>query len=207
MTNPSPRATSPGLPTTHPTETSGAPHGSSPAPASDWRERLGAFFAALLVALALVGCSQSLDSVAKRAIVTANDAQDGVARVYIGAKAATEDAGLRCGSAARAAGRTPSPEVCAQLGVPLPYDPVRLNSLVGPVNAAYEAIRAADSARLAVAAGAKAEPDLALALTEALKALLRLKTAAADVGLALDGKKLDGAAAALESASQKGVAR
>ena len=52
MTHPATRSNRPG----HPAETSRAPERSSPAPASDWRDRLGAFFATLLAALALAGC-------------------------------------------------------------------------------------------------------------------------------------------------------
>lgn len=54
MIHPSPRATSPGLPTTRPAETSRAPERSSPAPASR-----GKTLAMLLVALALVGCGST----------------------------------------------------------------------------------------------------------------------------------------------------
>lgn len=52
MTTPTTRSNRPG----NPAETSRAPERSSPAPASDWRDRLGAFFASALLALALVGC-------------------------------------------------------------------------------------------------------------------------------------------------------
>ena len=55
MTHPATRSNRPG----HPAETSRVPERSSPAPASDWRDRLGAFFASVLVALALVGCGTS----------------------------------------------------------------------------------------------------------------------------------------------------
>lgn len=146
--------------------------------------------AVLLVAvLALTGC---FNATAKKVIVGANEVQDGARGAYNEAKVQTEEAGEACGAVARAAVPpvVPSLEACAALGVPIPYDPARLNTLAGPINAAYEAIRGAEAARLAWQAGAAPKSDVILQITLGLEALTRFVAAANDIGLKLDTTKL-----------------
>ncbi len=143
----------------------------------------------LVAVLALTGC---LNATAKKVIFAANDVQDGAKGAYDEAKTVTEAAGKQCGAVARAATPpvVPSLEACAALGVPIPYDPAKLNTLAGPVNAAYEAIRGAEAARLAWQAGTAPKANVITQVTLGLEALSRFVAAANDVGLKLDTTKL-----------------
>lgn len=151
--------------------------------------RTGAAGAAIFLLLALVGC---FNATAKKVIVGANEVQDGAKNVYNDAKTQTEAAGKACGVEARAAVPpvVPSLEACAALGVPIPYDPVKLNKLAGPINAAYEAIRGAEAARLAWKAGTGTKADVIAQITFGLDAVSRFVAAANDLGLKLDTTKL-----------------
>jgi hypothetical protein len=146
---------------------------------------------ALLLVFALVGCS--FDGTAKKVIVGANEVQDGAKNAFNDAKAQTEAAGKACGTAARAAipPVTPSLEACAALGVPIPYDPEKLNKLEGPINATYEAIRAAESVRLAWKKGEAGKADVIAQITLGLDAISRLVNAANDLGIDIDRTPLD----------------
>jgi hypothetical protein len=145
----------------------------------------------LAFAILLSGCT--FDGTAKKVLVGANDVQDGAKKAFDDAKAQTEAAGKACGTAARAAVPpvTPSPEACAALGIPIPYDPEKLNKLAGPINATYEAIRAAESVRLAWKKGEAGKSDVIAKVTLGLDAISRLITAANDVGINIDRAPLD----------------
>ena len=142
-----------------------------------------------LAVLALAGC---FNGTAKKVIVGANEVQDGAKNVYNEAKAQTEAAGAKCGAVARAAVPpvVPSLAACAALGVPIPYDPAKLNTLAGPINAAYEAIRGAEATRLAWQAGTAPKADVIVQVTLGLEAITRFVTAANAVGLKIDTTKL-----------------
>lgn len=148
----------------------------------------GALLAVLV--LSLVGC---FNATAKKVIVGANDVQDAAKNAFDEAKAQTVAAGKACGDAARAAVPpvTPTLEACAALGIPIPYDPAKLNKLEGPINAAYEAIRAAESVRLAWQDGKAGKSDVIAQITLGLDAISRLVTAANDLGINIDRAPLD----------------
>lgn len=148
---------------------------------------------ALLLALCAVGCA----STPERVILSANDLQDAAAHAYDAAKAQETEAGRLCAAVVQ----TPSLEACRAAGVPIPYDPERLRDLAGPINAAYEAIRAAETIRLAVKAGTAQPTQLASALMAAAHAISHLYQAAADLGIRLDLS----AALQLEATAQKAV--
>ncbi len=105
---------------------------------------------ALLLGLALAACSSSTT---KRLLISANEAQDSAAKTYETAKALEMDASSRCRAALVAAGKplpaTPQQiqPICQSVGVPIPYDPVKLQNAAGPINALYDAVRSANAAR------------------------------------------------------------
>jgi hypothetical protein len=110
-----------------------------------------AFVGALALTLAL-GCSPATTG---KLIVSANDAQDAAAHVYDLAKQQEADATVLCVAALRAKS-LPLPDkpvfikpFCAAVGAPVPYDPVKLQNAAGPINALYDAVRAANTERLA----------------------------------------------------------
>lgn len=146
---------------------------------------------ALFCVVALAACG-GFNATAKKAIVGANDVQDGAKNAYNEAKAQTEAAGKACGSIARAAVPpvTPSLAACAALGVPIPYDPEKLNKLAAPINAAYEAIRGAEASRLAWQAGTAGKSDVIVQVTQALEAISRFIAAAQDLGVQIDTSQL-----------------
>jgi hypothetical protein len=139
----------------------------------------------LVLALPLVGC---FNATAKKIIVGANEVQDGAKNAYNDAKAQAETAGKACGEVARTAVPpvVPSLEACAALGIPIPYDPEKLNKLAGPINAAYEAIRGAEAARLAWRNGNGDKANVIVQVTLALEAITRFVAAANDAGLQID---------------------
>src|SRR5205085_10351597 len=102
---------------------------------------------------AVAACSSGT---AKRGIVSAADAQREVALAYQDAVAAEDAAGHACRDAAKRAGLTlpdPSKEpagamrACSTLGYPIPFDPVKLHDFGGQINAAKDAVEAANVAR------------------------------------------------------------
>ena len=144
----------------------------------------------LAVALfAVVGCS-TFDETAKVTIVSTNEFQDAAKNAFNEAKATTEKAGKECGAIAReqVPPVIPSLEACKALGVPIPYDPVALNKLAGPINAAYEAIRGAQAARLLYKEGKGSKTNVIAAMGLALEAVARFTTAANDAGVKIDTK-------------------
>ena len=145
---------------------------------------------ALFLVLFLVGC---FNATAKKVIVGANEVQDAAKNAFNDAKAQVEANGKACGAKARAQVPpvTPSPEACAMLGLPFPYDPVKMNELVGPINALYEAVRAAEATRLAWRKGHGSKGDVVAQVTLALEAISRVFTAADDLGVKLDRTQLD----------------
>lgn len=157
----------------------------------------GARGAALLVVLALAvltGCAGGAD---KKLILAANNLQIAAAGAYDGAKAMEDVAGRDCAAKAAAAGqhlaaptRETVPQIraaCASLGAPIPFDPFRLADLAGPLNGAYEAIRAADAIRRGAQKG-----DLPRSIGSLIEAISRLWQAAADVGVTLPANTLAG---------------
>ncbi len=141
--------------------------------------------AGLFLLFLLSGCGSDPAANARRWIVTANDLQDTAAKAYDQAKVDELAAGKLCRQAATAAGKPlPAPDspeaapFCASLGAPLPYDPARLPGLAGPINAAYEAVRAADALRLAGG-------DPVKAAVQAVDVVAHLYDLAADLGLSL----------------------
>lgn len=149
--------------------------------------------AVFLVALAVLLSGCTFDGTAKKVIVGANDVQDGAQKAFNDAKAQAEAAGKACGAAARAAVPpvTPSLEACAALGIPIPYDPEKLNKLAGPINATHEAIRAAESVRLAWKKGEAGKSDVVAQITLGLDAISSLVNAANDLGIDIDRAPLD----------------
>lgn len=105
----------------------------------------------ILALLLAVGCSPAVQ---RKAIVSANDAQDAAAHSYDLAKQQEADATRACVTALKAK-LQPLPAkpadikpFCAAVGSPVPYDPVQLQEAAGPINALYDAIRAANAERL-----------------------------------------------------------
>lgn len=145
---------------------------------------------AIVLSLAVsVGCV-SFDDGAKKTILAANDFQDAAKNMFEEAKATTVAAGKACGEKARAQTPpvTPSLEACAALGVPIPFDPEKLNKLAGPINAAYEAIRAAEAARLLYKEGKGSKTNVIALVGLALESVARFTTAASDLGVKVDNK-------------------
>lgn len=153
--------------------------------------------AVLLVVLALTAtaCAGGAD---KKLILSANGLQIQAAGAYDAAKAIEDASGKECNAKAVAAGRrlpVPSrsnvPEIratCAALGAPVPFDPFKLQDLAGPLNAAYESIRAADAIRRGAQPG-----DLPRSIGAVIEAISRLWQAAADAGVSLPANTLGGA--------------
>lgn len=166
----------------------------------------GAVALALLLVLSplalLVGCASSPNAIAKVSLVTLNDLQDAAAREYQTATGLEAAAGLRCADAARAKGITlprlkrdatkedgeAAMKPCAALGEPLPYNPALLRDLAAPINAGFDAIRAADAARRAAVANGSG--DTTTTIQAAVEALSRLYAAAKELGLNLPFDKL-----------------
>lgn len=156
----------------------------------------GAPFVALVLVLAvLTGCNGGGD---KKLILSANALQIQAAGAYDGAKALEDAAGRDCAAKAAAAGqalaaptRETVPQIraaCASLGAPIPFDPFKLADLAGPLNGAYEAIRAADAIRRGAQPG-----DLPRSIGAVIEAISRLWQAAADVGVKLPANTLGAA--------------
>lgn len=149
-----------------------------------------------LVALlaVLTGCAGGAD---KKLILAANELQVAAAGAYDGAKAMEDASGKACAAKAAAAGqrlaaptRETVPQIraaCASLGAPIPFDPFALADLAGPLNASYEAIRAADAIRRGAQKG-----DLPRSIGSLIEAISRLWQAAADVGVTLPANTLAG---------------
>ncbi len=156
----------------------------------------------LCLLVALIGCATA-DQVAKKAEITAIDLQEAAAHAYLDATQQETVADAACGSAMKIAGIpaqkvTPASwpaiaEACKTLGTPIPYDPFKLAAVGRQVNQAYDAIQAADVARMdvkkAIAAG-KA-PDTSGVVIAAMQAIRSLYTVALDVGLKVDFGKAD----------------
>jgi hypothetical protein len=110
------------------------------------------FALALTLSVLTLGCTPATTG---KLIVSANDAQDAAAQTYNLAKQQEADATLLCATALRAKS-LPFPDkpvfikpFCAAVGAPVPYDPVKLQNAAGPINALYDAVRAANTERLA----------------------------------------------------------
>jgi len=148
---------------------------------------LRALPALLLVVLFSLGASDC-GQTTNRVLDSMNDLQDAAGKALLEAKASTEAAGLKCGQLARIQipPVIPSPEACAGLGVPLPYDPVRVNEAIGYSNAAHEAIRAANAVKKAVKDGTATPEDLASGVSRVIVAIQRLYRASQDLGVRLD---------------------
>lgn len=155
---------------------------------------LGAGTVGLLL-LAVLACSSCAtltpDQTAARAIVVLNDFQDTAAHVYDEAKVQEAAGGKACREAAASRG-VPLPAVspativelraaCDTFGTPIPYDPYKLQALAVPVNATYDAIRAANAVRTAVKAGQAG--DTMGALSKAAAAVRSLLAGAREVGV------------------------
>lgn len=151
------------------------------------------------IAALLAGCTVSQDQFAAKSIMAANGLQDAAAHAYDDAVAQEQAAGKLCNLALCPAGVAsplnpvgcplPAPnaailESCAKAGAPIPYNPDALARVAGPLNATYEAVRAAGAAKLAVKAG-QAPTGLSLALKLMGEAVLRVYLGAADLGLKL----------------------
>ncbi len=143
----------------------------------------------LVVALLLSAGCASPNAVAKRVISAADAAQQAIATSYTEATVAEKAAGLACGDEGkrlRAAGTLapawrPSFENCKAIGKPLPYDPDKLASVADPLNATYDAIRAADSARKLAVASLK-DPNPGAIAVQLLDFLSRLYALAGELG-------------------------
>lgn len=148
---------------------------------------LAALPALLLVVLFTLGASDCGDAT-NRTLASLNELQDAAGHALLEAKTQTEAAGLKCGQLARlqVPPVTPSPEACAALGAPLPFDPVRTNDAIGYSNGAYEAIRAANAVKKAVKAGTATPEAVAQSVSQAIVAVQRLYRASQDLGLKLD---------------------
>lgn len=145
---------------------------------------------ALLLILVFGACD--FDKVAMKVILGLNEVQDGAYNALKDARAQTVAAGLKCGELARAQTPpvVPNPEACKALGSPLPFDPEAVNGAIGVSNAAYESIRAANEARLALKAGSATQPDVVLAIGHAIGAVGRLGTATKDLGVPFNDSEL-----------------
>lgn len=102
-------------------------------------------------ALTLAGCLTA--SGQRKLIDTVNEAQLSAAQTYDTAKALQASAQTACGAALREKTMPmPTPDTaratCAAIGVPLPYDPVKLQHAAGPIGALYDAVRYANTQRL-----------------------------------------------------------
>jgi len=159
---------------------------------SSSRARAGVLFVVVLAVL--TSCNGGGD---KKLILSANALQIQAAGAYDGAKALEDAAGRDCAAKAAAAGqalaaptRETVPQIrtaCASLGAPIPFDPFKLADLAGPLNGAYEAIRAADAIRRGAQPG-----DLPRSIGAVIEAISRLWQAAADVGVKLPANTLGG---------------
>ena len=111
------------------------------------------FLCALVIGLSLGGC---LTPAAQRKLIdSVNEAQLASAQTYDTAKAVQTAAQTACAAALRAKGAPLPTEpsviraTCASVGSPVPYDPVKLQQAAGPINALYDAVRYANTQRLA----------------------------------------------------------
>jgi hypothetical protein len=152
--------------------------------------------AALFLLLVLAACG---GQTAEKTILTANDLQEACASAYDDATAATTAAGKLCGQKAAAAGSplaAPTEATwaaqrlkCSSLGVEIPYNPFVLAKLAKPINVAYDAVRAADATRRAVAAGTADQAALSAAVSSAVAHVLDLYGEATRAGLKIDPAK------------------
>ena len=154
-----------------------------------------AFVGALALTLAL-GCSPATTG---KLIVSANDAQDAAAHTYDLAKTQEADATRLCVTAlkAKALPLPASPAdikpFCSAIGVPVPYDPVALQKAAGPINALYDAVRAANTERLA----SGTDNVIQATLTNLAALFTQVVTDLTGAGIALPAK-VTGAAATLK---------
>ena len=156
------------------------------------RTATGPLILLLTVAVLLSGCvTLTTDQKIARGIVVLNDFQDTAAHVYDDAKVQEAAGGKACREAAASRG-VPLPPVsqativdlraaCDTFGTPIPYDPYKLQALAVPINATYDAIRAANSVRTAVKAGQAG--DTMGALSKAADAVRSLLAGAKEVGV------------------------
>lgn len=116
------------------------------------RDRIFSLVLALFLASGLAACGT--DASAKKLIRTANIAQREAVVSYDAAKAQERDASLKCAEKLREAGvaMPTKPEavapMCATIGAPLPYDPIKLQQGGGVLNALHVAIKTADVERV-----------------------------------------------------------
>lgn len=162
------------------------------------------FLPLFLAAVLSLGASDCGDAT-NRTLLSLNDLQDAAGHALLEAKGKVEANGLACGKAARLAVPpvAPSPAACAALGFPFPFDPVATNEAIGYSNAAYEAIRVANAAKKAVAAGTGTPEGTAEAVTQAVVAVQRLYRAAKDLGIGLDYPKAEKALSEAQEASSR----
>jgi hypothetical protein len=120
-------------------------------------EHRPSFVAALVIVLALAAASLGcLTASAQRKLIdTLNEAQLAAAQTYDAAVVAQTKAQMACADVLRGKG-APLPgdpavirPTCASVGAPVPYDPVWLQKAAGPINALYDALRAANAQRTA----------------------------------------------------------
>jgi hypothetical protein len=108
---------------------------------------------AAVLALGTLACASS--STQAKLLISVNDAQDAAAKTYETAKQQESDASVKCRIALVAAGRplpaTPDQikPMCADVGAPVPYDPVKLTQASVPINSLYDGVRAANAIRTA----------------------------------------------------------
>lgn len=157
--------------------------------------RLRTLFQPTLLAVAVliaVACASTNETV-KRLEVAGADAQRAIALAYNDAKVQNATAGKACGDEARARGITISTfepgnvdsgehlmKACAAVERPLLFNPVKLNQLVGPINALKGSIEGLDSARKAALAGGQG--DLGGFLAKAITAAKSFYAAAKEAG-------------------------
>lgn len=145
----------------------------------------------LAVTLSLACATLTPDEKIARGLVVLNDFQDTAAHVYDEAKVQEAAGGKACREAAAiksVALPAVSPATivelraaCDTLGTPIPYDPYKLQALAVPINATYDAIRAANAVRVAVKAGKAG--DTPGALKQAATAVRSLLAGAREVGV------------------------
>jgi hypothetical protein len=117
-------------------------------------KRLRPFVSSVILGLVLfLGACSSSDQA--KLLISVNDAQDAAAQTYVTASKQESDASVKCRAALLAASR-PLPTtpdqikgMCADVGAPVPYDPVKLQQASVAVNSLYDGVRAANSIRSA----------------------------------------------------------
>jgi hypothetical protein len=151
--------------------------------------RLLACLLVALVGLFTFGCTASFNDVAKKAILSANEAQAAAATTYQDASAKEATAAEACRQAMVAHSITPpamsatgwpaAKKQCADLGTPIPFDPFALQKAAAPVNGLYDLVRETNTVRLAF------EPNAATADPAPLRTLM-LRLAALFVEIEAD---------------------